>query len=290
MATTVAQAFNEFKDKIKLTSSQEETVRNRRQTAHNYLASHFDSTSTMPLLRTTLIGSAQRDTIIRPLDDIDILAVFENKEHIFETYRNDSFAFINRVRNALNQYEVQLVGTRGQAVRLFYQNRPHVDIAPVFKWSTGGYGLPDGSGGWITTDPDFHLQWINTKNQELNYRLNPIIRMIKRWNNTYETKLKSFHLEMMVANTFTSLGNDSREALEMFFDSAPSLMRTIDPSGRGGDLSVYLTATNRQLITNRFNRYKNKCAEANRLEINGNHRDSIEKWREIFGNDFPTYG
>ncbi len=243
----------------------------------------------MPLLRTTLIGSAQRGTIIRPLDDLDILAVFENKDHIFETYRNDSFAFINRVRDALNQYEVKLVGTRGQAVRLFYTNRPHVDIAPVFKWSTGGYGLPDGSGGWITTDPDFHYEWINRKNQELNYRLKPMIRMIKRWNNTYETKLKSFHLEMMVTNTFTSLGNDSREAAEMFFDSAPLLMRTIDPSGNSGDLSEYLTVTNRQLITNRFNRCKNKCAEANRLEVNGDHRGAIEKWREIFGNDFSTY-
>jgi hypothetical protein len=110
-----------------------------------------------------------------------------------------------------------------------------------------------------------------------------MIRMIKRWNNTYETKLKSFHLEMMVTNTFTSLGNDSREAAEMFFDSAPLLMRTIDPSGNSGDLSEYLTVTNRQLITNRFNRCKNKCAEANRLEVNGDHRGAIEKWREIFG-------
>jgi tRNA nucleotidyltransferase (CCA-adding enzyme) len=144
MATTTAKAFDEFKAKLELTEKQKERNKSRVSTTSDYLTTSFPSTSDMPLRSASLMGSAGRGTIIRPIDDIDVLAIFENKDEIFETYRHDSKRFIYRIRDALNQYSVEIVGTRGQAVRLFYKERPHVDIAPVFKWSGGGYALPDG--------------------------------------------------------------------------------------------------------------------------------------------------
>jgi hypothetical protein len=221
---------------------------------------------------------------------LDVLAVFENKDDIFEKYRTNSFAFINRVRDALSQYEVQIVGTRGQAVRLFYKVLPHVDIAPVFSWRSGGYALPNGSGGWLTTDPDKHNEYINERNKELSYRLKPLARMLKRWNRVHGGRLKSFHIEVIIAEIFSSLGGDSREACEMFFKLAQSNLRVVDPAGHGGDLSVYLSANNRLLATNSLEAARERAARANQAEINGDHKESIRLWGIIFGSDFPSYG
>ena len=84
MTLTTAAAFDEFKRKLQLTADQKTTVNRRRDSVDGYIRQAFPSTSTLEIDTTKLIGSAGRDTIIRPLDDIDVLAVFRNKDAIFE--------------------------------------------------------------------------------------------------------------------------------------------------------------------------------------------------------------
>jgi hypothetical protein len=290
MATTTAKAFDEFKAKLELTSIQEDLNNARLSTTTGYLKNSFPASSDMPLQRARLMGSAGRGTIIRPIDDIDVLAIFENKNEIFEQYRHNSQQFIYRIRDALNKYQVEIVGTRGQAVRLFYKQKPHVDIAPVFKWRSGGYALPDGKGGWLTTDPDEHDAYIARRHSELSDRLKPLIRIFKRWNNEHSKYLKSFHLEVMVANIFTSLGSDSRDASEKLFKWAQNNITVSDPAGHSGDLSSYLSYTNRQNLMSNLEASRQRAAKANKAEREGDHEEAIRLWRIIYGDEFPAYG
>src|SRR5215469_4341927 len=118
MVSTIPKAFDEFEAKIRPTVNQKATIASRRSVTAKYLSQSFGSGSGMELLSTKVIGSADRDTIIRPIDDIDVLAIFEDAA--FYNYQNDSRKFLYRVRDALNKYQVKVVGARGQAVRLFY--------------------------------------------------------------------------------------------------------------------------------------------------------------------------
>lgn len=291
MALTTATAFDEFKEKLRLTDTQRETVKSRQSKTAEYLGAAFPSSSDLPLQATYLMGSAGRDTIIRPLDDIDVLAIFTNKDNIFDRlYRYDSQKFLYRVRDALNEYQVEVVGARGQAVRLFYKAAPHVDIAPVFKWSGGGYALPNGSGGWLTTDPYAHHSWIAQRQKDLSYRLKPMVRMLKRWNNIHSKYFKGFHLEVVAATVFSSLGGDSRDACEKFFQWAQYNLTVMDPAGHGGDLSSYLTLTARTALLMNLESARERAAKANAAEASGDHKEAIRLWRIIFGNEFPSYG
>lgn len=291
MAATTAKAFDEFKDKLLLSDMQRATVNSRKSVTNSNLSNSFPLTEDLPLQRTKLIGSAERATIIRPIDDIDILAVFDNRDGIFEKqYRLDSRKFLYRVRDALNKYSVQIVGARGQAVRLFYKLAPHVDIAPVFQCQSGGYALPNGTGGWIMTDPDEHNAYINRRNAELGYRLKPIARMIKRWNNVHSKYLKSFHIEVMIATVFSSLGRDSRDACEKFFKSGQYFLDINDPAGYGGNLSSYLSGSARQSFVRNMEGARQRAESANAAEVRGDHAEAIRLWRIIFGVEFPTYG
>jgi hypothetical protein len=292
VATTTAKAFDEFKAALLLTDKQKQLVASRRSSAEGYLKEAFGSSSNMPLERTKLIGSAGRDVIIRPLDDIDVLAVFRNKDRIFETYRNDSQAFLYRIRNALNQYQVKIVGARGQAVRLFYTDPPHVDIAPVFKWSgtDAGYALPDGKGGWLTTDPDRHESYMAERNVALSSQLKPLVRMLKRWNRVHSKRFKSFHLEVVTATVFSSLAANSREATTKFFEWAPSHLSVNDPAGHSGDLSSYLSWQQRQEVEASLNSSAERARKALEAENRTDHKEAIRLWRIIYGDEFPAYG
>jgi len=291
MATTTAGAFNEFVNKISLTGAQSTIVSGRRSTTHSYLAASFGANSDMPLVRTSLIGSADRGTMIRPLDDIDVLAVFSNAGGAYDKYRWDSKQFLYRVRQALAGYQIQTVGARGQAVRLFYQNEPHVDIAPVFSYGAGGgYALPAGDGSWITTDPDSHKQWFNERNQALNYHLKPFVKILKRWNRLHSSYLKSFHLEVIAANFFSSMGSNCRDALRLFFERAALHIDVSDPAPHGGSLSGYLTYTNRQQLASRFSTAHARAVNAIAAENRGDQAESIRLWRLELGDEFPAYG
>ncbi len=291
MAKTTADAFNEFKAKLVLTDNQRQAINSRRDATINYVKTAFPPGSDLPFKAGHLIGSASRGTIIRPLDDIDLMVTFTNKDNVFEKYRRDSHAFLYRIRDALKaSSRVEVVGARGQVVRFFYKDAPHVDIAPMFKWNEAGYGLPEGTGGWITTDPDFHAEYFSKRDAELDSRLKPMMRMLKRWNRVHSRYLKSFHLEVIVSAAFGSIGSDSRAACEKFFEWAPNHLDVKDPAGYSGVLSAYLTSTARRSALTNMESARDRAAKANATELRGNHDEAMRLWRITFGDEFPAYG
>lgn len=70
MAKTTPDAFNEFKSKLELTDKQQEAINARRDATIGYVKSAFPSTSDLPFRDGKLISSASRNTIIRPVDNI----------------------------------------------------------------------------------------------------------------------------------------------------------------------------------------------------------------------------
>ena len=175
-------------------------------------------------------------------------------------------------------------------MRLFYQSAPNVDIAPVSNWSGGGFALPNGKGGWLRTNPDFHASYVARRDKELNYKLKPLVLMLKRWNNVHSKHLKSFHLEVIASTVFSSLGNDSRDSCEKFFAWAQNSLAVQDPAGHSGDLSIYLNPSSRQSVIQNLEAARVRAAAANLAARNGNHRESIRLWRIVFGDEFPAYG
>jgi len=240
-------------------------------------------------MRTQVIGSASRNTIIRPLDDIDVLAVFDDRT-VWQSYKHDSGRLLSRVREALNKYNVQLVGARGQAVRLFYEQRPHVDIAPVFPyWGSQEYALPSGNGGWTRTDPASVNTFLDHRQQVLGGNLRRLVRLLKRWNRVHSDRLRGFHLEMVAQATFISLGSDMRIASRDFFGSGRHRLNVFDPTS-GDDLAARMTALQHQAVLQSFASAYTRANDAIAYEQAGQHANAIYQWQQVYGPEFPSYG
>jgi hypothetical protein len=289
MALTTAQAMSQFVGTITPTDSQKSDVTSKVTSTRGYLREGFPGSSDMPVKRTIMIGSAERGTLIRPVTDLDVMAEFTNKDGVFEKYRNDSGAFLQRIRNALNaKTSVRQIGARGQAVRLFYQSGAHVDIAPVFKWSGSGYALPSGSGGWITTDPEAQAEWHSGRKEAVGSNLTPLIKLVKRWNTVHSKRFASYHLEVMVASMFKTVGLNYRDALKCFFDWAPGWISVSDPAGHSGALDDYLTYDSRTLINSRLSEALDRAKRALNAEVSGDHAEAKRLWKIELGDEFPT--
>ncbi|MBM7502941.1 hypothetical protein ACFPER_05645 [Agromyces aurantiacus] len=289
MTLTTAQAFSSFLSDITPTEYQTgTTVPARKKTVDDRLALKFPSTSDMPYWRGILMGSAAKGTMIRPIDDVDVLAVFSNEKNAWMKYARDSKTFLYRVRDAYDGISIQQVGARGQAVRVFFQSGGHVDVAPVFHEGSDVYWLPSGDGSWIRTAPTVAKVWYSAKNQALGYHLSPIVRLLKAWNRAHSKRLRSFHLETLAANAFTSLGSNYRDALHKFFLWAPLHLDATDPAGQGGSISGYLTWSARTEVIQSLNRAADQAGRALDAETRGDNIEAKRLWKIILGDSFPT--
>ncbi len=287
--TTTAQAFESFISTIALTDAQKADVSGKRAKTEEYLRSAFPTNSDVPLKRVVLIGSADRATMIRPPKDIDVMAQFIDKDHVFEKYRYKSGEFLQRLRIALDaKTQIAHIGARGQAVRLFYTSGPHVDIAPVFKWSSDGYALPAGDGTWMTTDPEAQAAWLAERKRVVGGCLGTLIRLTKRWNDCHSRHFNSYHLEVAVATMFETVGSNYRQGLQMFFEIVPKWLSVNDLAGHSGQLDYYLTWNARQALVERLASANDRAKKALAAEASGDHTEAKRLWAIEMGSEFPV--
>jgi hypothetical protein len=294
MTLTVPKAFSAFAASITPTDSEEATIAGRRTAVVNFMLAKYGEGSTMPLIETKVIGSAGRKTLIRPVEDVDIFCVFSASK-VWPNYKNNSQELLYRVREALTGYSVKTVGARGQAVRLFYSQGPNVDITPASASSDwwgrpDGYVIPRGDGGWQKTNPYEHGRFMAKRNEQLSYHLKPLVRLLKRWNQQHSRRLRSFHLELIVQQTFGQLGSDMRQATLKFFEWGVNNLHVNDPAGYSGDLAVGLTSAQQQAITQSFDTAAEHARRAQAADAAGKTAEAFRQWRLIFGDGFPSYG
>ena len=287
--TTTSQAMAQFVTDISVTDYQKTSIINgRKDRVVENLTAAFPSTSDLPFSHATLMGSASKGTIVRPIDDIDVLVVFSNENNAWNTYRYDSQAFLYRVRRAYSGLSTAQVGARGQAVRIFFNSGGHVDVAPVFSHGNNVYGLPGGAGGWINTAPTVANAWFAQRHADLGYNLTTLVRLLKKWNYAHSKWLRSFHLETIAASTFKTLSSNRQNALASFFEWAPSHLDVSDPGGQSGILSDYLTWSARQEALKALDSAAERARKANEAESRGDHDEAKRLWRIILGSSFPN--
>ena len=294
MATTVPKALNEFAALIKPIDNEESVINSRRNAVSNFMLVKYGPDSSMPLLETKVIGSAGRKTLIRPVTDIDIFCVFDDR-NVWASYKSNSQQLLYRVREALTGYRVKTVGSRGQAVRLFYETGPDVDITPAFRnydifGRQIGFVIPRGNGRWQQTNPYVHGEFMAERNQSLNGYLKPLVRLLKRWNGAHSSRLRSFHLELIAQKTFGQLGSDMRLATQRFFEWAPKNLHVNDPAGYSGDMAAGLTYAQSKDILSAFDYGADHAERARQAEAEGRPAEALRQWGIVFGPGFPSYG
>lgn len=295
MTLTVALAFDEFAAKLIPTPTQKATIAGRRDRVEKFLSEKYGPDSNMPVQQVAVIGSAARATLIRPINDVDAFAVFDDRK-VWSDYQFDSKKLLYRVREALTGLKVETVGSRGQAVRLFYNQDPHVDITPAFPWYVSGrsgmdgYVIPRGDGGWQRTDPFRQNELLAARHRALNGRLRPLVRLLKRWNSVHSSRIGSFHLERVVQATFSQLGGDVGDSIYKFFLWGANHLHVDDGPGHSPDLAAGFTTNQEQAIKQGFLNASIQAQRALSAEIEGEVPEALRQWKIVFGDEFPSYG
>jgi hypothetical protein len=284
---TTARAFAKFDDMVRLSVEDRDVVDARRNEAENALRTIFPPRCMLPLVGVATIGSAGRDTMIRPLDEVDIFAVFSAANGAWKRFRWDSRDLLLCVRNAIGGERVQTIGSRGQALRVVYDSPPDVHLVPAFDHPRAGYVIPDRVGGWLPTRPERHASWM----VDAGPRVISAVRLLKVWNRVCGSHLRSFHLEALAGRALVGRGLNTRQGLaEVFRHMDESGFSVTDPADVGGDVASYLQPDDVAALEDAARLARGYSARAVDAELLGDHAEAVALWGAIFGPEFPTFG
>ena len=270
-------------------------------------------------------GSFARRTKIRPLDDIDLMLTFSAigttyLTHIYgQSYTlsvpeastklrklcNDedntlnSIKVVNKIVSSLDKieyYKSAAKHRRQEAATLKLNSYEwNFDIVPAFYTDTGYYIIPDGNGKWKASDPRIDQKRVVDINQKHDGKILQIIRTLKYWNSYAQMPtIPSYLFETIILNYFDAK-DKIRDYIDLnLIDFWKHLKNIItcniyDPKGFQGNINT-LSFDERIRVSNKTNDTYNKAYEAYKLEVEQQDQENaINKWRSIFGDNFPKY-
>lgn len=288
MATTIASAFQGFKQNLEITGLQHQTVSSRQINVREAVADE------LTVLDDFLTGSYSRSTMIAPLQqaDIDIFVVLSSAYYSAD----GQAAVLDRVKRVVQKTYPKTpdISRNGQAVTIVFTDFT-VDVVPAFNRQGGGYLIPNTRGGtWISTDPKRHVAISSQANAAHDGDLVPLVKMIKCWNRSIGRHFGSFHLEVLAWSIFDGVTiSDFPSGARYFFDKGRTLIakQNPDPAGYGGDVGYYINNQGKiDDAVSRFTTAFNRAVKAEALARDGKIADAIAEWRKVFGDSFPAYG
>lgn len=268
-------------------------------------------------------GSFSRSTKIRPLDDIDLMVCFSgcggtwkyvedgssiaitmpSLVPILSDLRNDDGALNSR--KVLEKIKSQLSEVRFYKKAELHRNQEaatlqltsydwNFDIVPCFYTTDGFYLIPDGNGNWKKTDPRKDQKRITAINQIKDGKVLQLVRTMKYWKSIWWPSVSSYMLEQMIINLslLMEFGQPFSQLVcaTLNYLSSAILNSVADPKGMQGDLNQ-LKMEERQRLSQIATRCFSIANDARVQETAySNQLEAIEKWRNIFGKEFPQYG
>lgn len=278
---TILQCIDEFIDNISVTDRQEENIEG---SVKNLTECITKKDSDLNIKEVFVNGSYERDTIIRPLDDIDLFVVFDPEKYL-DAFRNkpNPQAVLTKIKNYLdkaNDYKDKVFQDR-PCITVELSNKKF-DLIPSFPAGEDVYWIPSRDLlGWDLTNPVTHSKRLDEINIKRNYLVKKVVKAVKKWKRDMELNLPSYHIEEVAMSLFNFQEiTNIKMAIEKWFQFAPT----------AGYLSAskFKSYEEYEKTLKKINGTYGLFEKATLQLLTKRENEAILIWKSIFGSDFPT--
>jgi hypothetical protein len=195
-----------------LSGTEKESINKSVSALETRLSRYFEKT----LVQQFRFGSSTRGTILpRSMDDksdIDYMIVLKNDGTTAQTY-------LNRVKKFADEYyKTSEVYQSSPTIRLEL-NHIMFDLVPAIVSAYGSYQIPNGSNGWLDTDPNDFNKSLEEKNKSNYSLIKPTIRLVKYWNAQNGYLYNSYEFEKWIINQGFYGCSNQKDYLFKIFDT-----------------------------------------------------------------------
>ncbi|MFI1353602.1 hypothetical protein ACH4TV_08460 [Streptomyces sp. NPDC020898] len=266
MTYPIADLFDDFLQYITLSDNEKATALEQGRRLSQKIEQR-------PEVRECLItGSMTRSTAIRKFSDVDIVAVIESKNQLAQA---DSATLVTTIAKILRETESH-VEVSENAVRVAYTEGVTVDVLAAIHSGTNSagddvYRIPTPSQeGWQAYAPEEQSRIVRETTERLGDDFKKLIRLCKWWSKTHSQPVSSHEIEIIAYKSFT--------------DDIPELPRAVIEMFNSIERSVDINSPKASTLLES----KSIAEEAYSSWRSGDTQKSIELWRRLFGDRFPT--
>ena len=245
-----------------------------------------------------LTGSYKRNTLIRPINDVDLYVVVHYGEHAKGKQPIQAIRLIQKILRG--RHSRSIIKNDSPCVVVKFADH-YFEVVPVYSFSDNPdlYAVPNGNGtDWEECYPNIPQKWLSESNHKKNAKFVPMIKILNQWNREKNIKLKSFHLELITGLVFdhvTEINNYPQAIYDWMFyvcrwlheNSNPFIS---EPGKPGTYVDEYLFVTDRKLRIARYKVLKGleNAQRAYYDYLNGKFGSAKSIYSQLFGAKFPS--
>ena len=275
--STLLQSINDLIENISVTDRQEANIEASFENLKTCLTKEESGLSVKEVF---LNGSYERDTIIRPLDDVDLFAVIDESEYCVNGVDPKPQTVLNNFKNYLNglaDYKDKVKQDR-PCVTVFLSDK-NFDVLPSLRKSGALYIPNEALDGWIFTGPITHTNSLYEVHKRRSYRVKNVVKAVKYWKRENKQNIPSFHVEEVAINVFNLYDfANYEEGIRLWFNQAEGFLN----SGKFKSYDEY------DKVKSKIRSVKDKLNDAKKLNDEKKVAEAKKIWKDVFGKEFPV--
>lgn len=290
-----AQYFKQFCDNLIISTEKRSIITVRYRTITNRLNIDFwGEPSEVTFSR--YVGSYGRNTSIKNESDIDMIFVLP--AHLKETYSkytyNGQSSLLQSVRDSIKKtYSATSIGADGQVVSILFSDGINFEVVPAFQNADNSYTYPNSNNGgsWEKTNPHPEINKVNEEDPKLNYNLKALCKMVRAWKSFCSVPIGGLLIDTLAYNFLKDWEYNKQSHL--YYDLMSRDFFEYLKNQNENQNYWYALGSNQLLYRKGRFEYKAKLAynlavEAIKLQRDGKDWSAKQKWREIYGYEFPS--
>lgn len=243
------------------------------------------------------VGSYGRKTAIDGFSDLDMIFRLPYEMYVqYNNYQgNGQSALLQAVRNSIKKtYSVTNIGADGQVILVPFNDGITFEVVPAFINKDDSFTYPDSNSGgsWKTTNPSPEISAIRTRNIYCNNNLVPLCRMMRSWKHKWNVPIGGLLIDTLAYQFIIGWKNKDKSYLYYDFMCRDFFEYM---ANQDKNQSYWKAPGSGQYVYSKGDfRYKakrcyNLSLDAIRYETSTPKMEwsAKQKWREIFGTQFP---
>ncbi len=295
MAIDIEKAFGEFASNLEITDRQEKSVSDCRANMEKVLK---EKLTLHPSEDPKVTGSWDRNTLTRYLfeGDVDVMVILHYGENKGWDNPEGTIKCLDRFKAILDDAYPDTDKRRDENCISMQFSEFRLDVVPAFKHENGYYRIPDSVRKlWVPTNPFQFAEKITEVNKAMGGTFVPLIKMVKGWNREVGWPIRSFHLECMMYNRYSTYtqGFTYSSMVKVFFENLAYYLSNpcYDPI-MGDRVDTYLdnnaAKTKRTIAIEKVK----KAAAAAKEAYEDQEKYPVlapGEWKALMGEFFPSY-
>ncbi len=281
----------EFVTNIKISDEKANDISYRYGRITKSLNQEFRSTDSKTA-NSLQVGSYGRYTGIKGISDLDMLFIMPASKWVDYNKSGGTTKLLQDTKSAIsNTYSNSDIKVDRCVVTVNFSDA-HIDVQPVFEIEDHDYKYPDtyGDGSWKITKPRKEMEAMVEFTENRNKNLRRLCKMARAWKNKHGVCIGGLLIDTLAYNFLKAHTYYDDKSFSYYDEMCRDFFKYLYDQPKEQTEYGALGSKQRVKVKKSFKRKAKKAydlaVEAIESETDkGKHN----KWRDVFGNDFPKY-